>query len=263
VLETVEPVALRRVMAEPLAALLREAMGRVVRDGTGTAANLDWIESGGKTGTAQKSRDGRTYTPGAFVASFGGLVPINDPRLVILTLLDEPRGVHHYAAQSAVPLYKSIVCDIRRSTDWLTDVPGARTAPITEPDALKLVTVPDVLYLSVSNAVQRLGAAGLTIQGAEKDGQVIQQIPAAGSRCPAEAVVTLAVAERPAVSATAEPALCPDFSGLSNRQVLSLAARLRIPVSVQGIGYVVRQTVAPGQTWDEQGVTLVMQESRL
>ncbi len=30
----------------------------------------------------------------------------------------QPKGINHYAAQSAVPLFKSIICDIRRSTEW-------------------------------------------------------------------------------------------------------------------------------------------------
>ncbi len=263
VIDEVQPVAMRRVMAQPLAELLREAMGRVVRDGTGIKTCLDWIDVGGKTGTAQMSVDGDGYTRGAYVASFGGMVPISNPRLVVLTVLDRPKGYYHYAAQSAVPLFKSIVCDIRRSTAWLTDVPGARTAPFTSPDERKLVTVPDVMYLSVSNAAQRLGALGLAIAGAEKNGQVIQQIPAAGSRCAAGALVTLAVAENVAGKKVVSPSLCPDFDGLSNRQVRSLAARLQVPVSVQGVGYAVSQNVTPGKAWGAGGVKVIMGRSRL
>jgi len=58
--------------------------------------------------------------------------------------------------------------------------------------------------------------------------------------------------------ANASPGLCPDFSGLSNRQVHSLAARLQVPVSVQGVGYAVRQTVKKGNSWGKRGVTVVM-----
>lgn len=262
VIEEVQPVPMRRVMAQPLAELLREAMARVVVNGTGKAAALDWIDVGGKTGTAQKSVDGFGYTAGAYIASFGGLVPVSNPRLVVLTVLDQPRGIKHYASESAVPLFKSIVCDIRRSTAWLTDVPGARTAPFTNPDERNLVIVPDVMYLSVSNAAQRLGANGLLIAGAEKDGQVIQQIPAAGTRCEPGSLVTLAVAA-PVAESVASPSLCPDFSGLSNRQIRSLAARLRVPVSLEGVGHAVRQNVNPGQAWGAAGVKVVMGGSRL
>ena len=122
------PLPLRRVMAEPLAALLREAMGRVVREGTGSGTRLDWISVGGKTGTAQKSRDGLTMTAGAYVATFAGMVPLEDPRLVILAVLDEPQG-HRTTTRPRVRCRCSVACveDIRCTTEWLTDVPGPRT----------------------------------------------------------------------------------------------------------------------------------------
>jgi stage V sporulation protein D (sporulation-specific penicillin-binding protein) len=263
VIAEVPPVAMRRVMASPLSALLREAMARVVRDGTGKGTRLDWVDAGGKTGTAQLSLDGKTYTRGAYVASFGGIVPVDQPRLVILTVLDQPRSRHHYAADSAVPLFKSIVCDIRRSTDWLTDVPGSRTAPFAGADASRLVAVPDVMYLAVNHAAQRLSAQGLEVSGAEKAGCVVQQIPAPGTRCAPGTEVVLTVAEELDSAPAASPGLCPDFAGLSNRQVRSLAARLRVPVAVQGVGYAVGQNVAPGRRWGPDGVTVVMRDGRL
>ena len=246
ILDEVAPVPLRRVIAEPLAELLREAMGRVVREGTGIGAAMEWISAGGKTGTAQKSRDGRGYTPGAYVATFAGMVPLEDPRLVILTILDEPVGSRHYAAQSAVPLFREVVADIRQSTDWLTDVPGARTALLPAPEDVEQADVPDVLYLSVPNAAQRLGAAGFRPAGTERDGVVVQQIPAAGTHYQVGEVVALTVAGRDTPRAAAE-ILCPDFAGLSNRQVRSLAARLGVEVAIDGVGYVSRQQPAAGQ----------------
>jgi len=264
-LELVEPQQLDRVMTPEVAALLREAMSRVVREGTGQAARLDWINLGGKTGTAQKHVEGtpRGYTPGAYVVSFAGLVPVEKPRFVILTLLDEPTAGHRYASQSAAPLFRDVVCDIRRGTDYLTDVPGAALQTVVRANDADLVTVPDVMYLSVSNALERLGARGLLIAGAAKDGQIIEQVPAAGSHCPRLTVVHLTVAE---AATAAQPALvaclCPDFSGLSNREVRTLAARLRVPVKVRGTGYVYRQNVVPGKPWRDDGVEVVMRERR-
>ena len=115
--QTLAPVPLRRVMTESLTEVLREAMGRVVSEGTAVGARLDWITTGGKTGTAQKSKDGLTMAQGAYVASFAGLAPLDRPRLVILTVLDEPRGIYHFAAQSAVPLFREIICEIRNRTE--------------------------------------------------------------------------------------------------------------------------------------------------
>ena len=260
VIEKIQPVRLRRVMAPPLAALLREAMGRVVLEGTGQGAGMDWITTGGKTGTAQKSVDGKGYTPGAYIASFAGIVPLENPRLVIITVLDQPRYAHHYAAQSAVPLFADIVKGIRRSTAWLTDVPGGRTAMFTPPDKLEMVAVPDVLHLSVTKAAQRLGSAGFRTTGAEKDGVVIQQIPAPGTKCLPGQKVALAVAD-PRGGRGAESSLCPDFTGMSNRQVSSLAARLGVSVIIKGIGYAVCQSQRPDKAIDGTPITVKMEKS--
>ena len=255
--ETCPEVPLRRVMGEPLAALLRQAMGRVVAQGTGVDTRLDWIDVGGKTGTAQKCRDGRGYTPGAYVASFAAIVPWQDPRLVLLTVLDEPRGIHHYAAQSAAPLCRDILLDIRRSTDWLTDAPGGRTITKTHDGCAATGRVPDVLHLSSARAVERLAAAGMAAAGAEREGVVVAQVPAAGTRCQAGSVVELVVAGR---GDTADGrALCPDFSGLSNRQARGLAARLGIPLRIAGAGYVKVQSPRPGTALGGSSVSLKME----
>jgi stage V sporulation protein D (sporulation-specific penicillin-binding protein) len=251
---------LRRVMAEPLAALLREAMGRVVLEGTGQGAGMDWISTGGKTGTAQKWVEGKGFNSDAYIASFAGMVPLEDPRLVILTVLDEPRYKYHYASSSAVPLYASIVKGIRRSTPWLTDVPGGRTSTFTPPDKLEMVAVPDVMHLSATKAEQQLGAAGFKVTGAEKDGVVIQQVPGPGTKCLPGQKVTLAVAD-PRGAKGADSSLCPDFLGMSNREVGSLAARLGLPVIVKGVGYAVRQSQSPGMAINGNPITIKMEKS--
>jgi len=260
-IEEVQPVEVRRVMAPPLAEVLRGAMARVVREGTGKGSDLDWITSGGKTGTAQKSRDGHGYMAGAYMSSFGGIVPIDDPRLVILVVLDEPDWTHHYASQSAVPLYRGLIEEIRASTAWLSDVPGGRTGVVEQPDPLRLVEVPDVLYLRAAHANSRLAAAGLLTVGDEREGVVVEQVPAAGTRCEAGSTVALTIAGRPR-NTGADPVtadLCPDFTGLSNREIHGLAARLGLSVQIDGVGYASAQDVAPGGPRPDGPITITME----
>jgi stage V sporulation protein D (sporulation-specific penicillin-binding protein) len=258
--EVVQPVALRRVMDPSLAAILRSAMKRVVEEGTGKGTRVDWIESGGKTGTAQKSREGhRGYTPGANIASFGAIVPIDDPRLVVLVVVDEPDRAHHYASQSAVPLYRALLEDIRRCTDLLSDVPGERTGPVLLADPLRLVVVPDVLYLNTAHAAERLGSAGLRVAGDARGGTVVGQVPAAGARCEAGTEVTLTIdGRRSAVVATAQD-LCPDFTGMSNRQIRSEAARRGLQVILEGVGYARAQDVPPGSPRPEGPIRVTLE----
>ncbi len=174
------------------------------------------------------------------------MVPSQKPRLVIVAVLDRPKASRHYAAQSAVPLFSAVVTAVRRTTDWLTDAPGPLVGPIVTPGKQDLVTVPVVLHVGVSKASRILANADLQPVGGEKEGLVIQQVPAPGTRCLPGTTVEL-VAANTAAAAAAAGSLCPDVTGLSNRQVQSLAARLGIPVVIKGVGYAVQQDLKPAQ----------------
>lgn len=260
-LERGEPVVVRRVLTPEQARLVRLAMQRVVECGTGKAAAVPWTKTGGKTGTAQKAEPGRGYLPGKYMASFLGIVPVETPKLVVLAVLDEPDAAHHYASQSAAPLFARLVEGIRRSTDWLTGVEGPDPALTLAPRPAPAASVPDVLYLSLPSAALELRRAGFVLGGGERGGWVVEQVPDSGARCaPGDTVWVTASAER--AVATAPGQICPDLGGLSNRQVGRLAARLGLPVVVRGAGYVVGQEPAAGAPLDGIGAVTVVMESR-
>ncbi len=255
-IEHCPPMPLRRVMSASLAALLREAMRRVMTSGTGSEHDLSWIPTGGKTGTAQKCVDGRAYASGKYMASFVGCVPYDEPRLVILTILDEPPGVYHYAAQSAVPLFTSIVREIRKSTDWLTDVcsPVAAGKPVMPQ---RIAMVPDVMYLTATLAEQELHRAGFVAQGSGRQGLVIEQVPGPGAACLPGSSIRLTVSAGPAV---AERSVCPDLRGQSQREVRGLAARLGVPLQIEGVGYVKHQEPPPGNRIGPDGIRVWLEK---
>lgn len=102
------PSARTRVVSEETAASLRAMLANVVTSGTGTRAAIDGYTVAGKTGTAKKPdlEDGG-YEQGAYMASFAGFVPAEDPRLSVIVVLDEPRPVF-YGGLVAAPVFADI-----------------------------------------------------------------------------------------------------------------------------------------------------------
>ena len=69
---------------------MRALLRLVVTNGTGRKADAPGYRVGGKTGTAEKLANGH-YTSAAVVTSFAGVFPMDDPRYVMVMMLDDPK----------------------------------------------------------------------------------------------------------------------------------------------------------------------------
>ncbi|WP_250500600.1 penicillin-binding protein 2 [Caballeronia sp. GAWG1-5s-s] len=77
-------------------------------DGTGRAAAVEGYRVGGKTGTARK-QVGRSYAANKYRASFVGIAPMSDPRVIVAVMIDEPSGGAYYGGTVAGPVFSGIV----------------------------------------------------------------------------------------------------------------------------------------------------------
>jgi cell division protein FtsI (penicillin-binding protein 3) len=104
----------RRVMSAPIAAAVTQMLRETVVRGTGRAADIAGYRVAGKTGTAEKIVDGR-YVTDLNVTSFAALFPADDPKFVVMVVLDEPEpvpGGGETAAVNAAPAAGRIIARI-------------------------------------------------------------------------------------------------------------------------------------------------------
>lgn len=98
----------RQVVSEETARQVRELLAGVVESGTGGNAAVPGYRVGGKTGTADKLGEDGTYTD-VTRASFVGLAPIDDPKLVVAVMVDEPAWEFRTGGRAAAPVFAEIM----------------------------------------------------------------------------------------------------------------------------------------------------------
>ena len=114
-IEAVESRAVSRVLSVPTAHRLQAILKGVVDRGTAKKAQIEGITVAGKTGTAQKVVNGR-YSKNRFFASFMGFAPVDEPRLSIIVMFDDPRP-DHFGGTVAAPVFREIVVDSLKYLD--------------------------------------------------------------------------------------------------------------------------------------------------
>jgi cell division protein FtsI (penicillin-binding protein 3) len=142
-----EPRELRRVLSPKTSAQMREILGTVVQeDGTGTQARIKGFLVGGKTGTAQKVEPGTgKYSTTRRTASFVGFLPLQDPELLILVVIDEPHG-QVYGGVVAAPAFNQIAVKTAyylgiQPTEAIASAAPADAPGRTAPDGTRVTQV--------------------------------------------------------------------------------------------------------------------------
>lgn len=109
------PIPVRRALEAPTARrFTQDVMAAVVNEGTGKRAQLALHQVVGKTGTAQIPFFGRAgYEPGAYIGSFLGAVPAENPQVAVLVSVVRPKvGKGYYGGTVAAPAAKLIMADV-------------------------------------------------------------------------------------------------------------------------------------------------------
>lgn len=117
-----------------LAAVRTMLESAVVKGGTGIKAAVPGYRIAGKTGTAKKSASGG-YLEDSYVSLFAGMAPVSNPRLVMVVVINEPRGEKYGGGAVAAPVFSRVMAGALRMLDVPPDNllnPGQRLALLKE-----------------------------------------------------------------------------------------------------------------------------------
>ncbi len=116
-----------RVFSPSVAREVRAMMETVTQEGgTGTRTRVPGYRVAGKTGTAHKIVNGR-YAPDRYLASFIGMAPASNPRLIIGVAIDEPSGGVYYGGSVAGPVFAQVMAGSLRQLALPPDAPETAT----------------------------------------------------------------------------------------------------------------------------------------
>ena len=226
-----------RAISEQTALQLRPMMASVFDGGKdrGTAHELvlPGFRAAGKTGTAYKINPAtRHYDHHVYLSSFGGFAPLDDPRVAVLVMIDEPSGDEHFGSQVAGPPWLEVMVETLR----YLGISAGRSAP-------------------PASAVAAAGASARTAAAAESPAsdQASGSDSAPASDPEAEsapesdsdaAVGEGAPGEGDADTGTVD---MPDLAGLGLAEALERAGARCGGVHVRGSGRVIEQFPPPGR----------------
>ena len=236
VIHRFDETMIRQVISKHTSEEMRKIMEATVSEGSGKTAYIPGYSVGGKTGTAQKVV-GKGYSSDLYVASFVGVAPIDDPRLAVLAIVDEPRGISHYGSVVATPIAKEVLEESLRYLDIKPKYTEEEAEVLVKED----VIVPEVRNMSVREASQILienkldYVTDMEFNG-DGDAIVIDMFPKPNAKVPEKSIIMLYTRANGDMS---EKVIVPDLKGKTIREVNTIlnAKGLKLKITGSGLSY--------------------------
>lgn len=186
IVKTFDKTLVRKTISEETSSIMRYALESVVAKGGGKAAFIDGYRIGGKTGTAQKVKDGR-YLVNNYIMSFVGIVPSNDPEAILYIAIDNPKNTAMLSSYTTTPIARRILLDIIDALEIPKQEGGIEKDYLWNDEVY--YEVPSVIGKSVKEATDLLYRFQVEYSG-EGD-TVIEQSPSAGERVSEKTTIRL------------------------------------------------------------------------
>ena len=197
-----KPEVIRKVADPEIMATVKDMLVEVVKTGTGSKASIQGWSVAGKTGTAHKFMDG-SYSD-KYISNFAGFFPAENPQVVGIIILDEPKYGLHWGGYGAAPVFRRVAQRIINMDDSIqyhkpktkrfntmiadnqnvavpTSIPALNTVSPYPAYQDGYTIVPDVRGMSIRKAKQILIAANLRADFTGS-GHVVWQSPKPGTK---------------------------------------------------------------------------------
>jgi penicillin-binding protein 2B len=244
VIKNFAPKLVRQVVSPGTAKQTSLYLEQVVANqdiGTGRKAFLNGYRIAGKTGTAQVvDVGGKGYKDSSWNISFIGYAPVEDPRILIAIISEEPDigGNYHNGSLVWAPVFKDIMSPTLR---YLGVNSAAGSTKSVSETPVKII--PDLTKTSLTAAKNLLSQTGLQVQTFGNGAKVVKQFPLPGTELSMSRTVYVTTEDK----IDAEP----DFKGKSLRDAIEICSLLALQCKASGEGYVTSQSTA---TIDKQKV---------
>lgn len=176
----------RKTISKETSKTMRYALETVVALGGGKAAYIDGYRIGGKTGTAQKVKDG-AYLVNNYIMSFVGIVPSNDPEAVLYIAIDNPKNTALLSSYTTTPIARRILLDIIDALDIKKQEGGVEKD--WQWDDKVYYEVPNVIGKDKKETKEIL--EHFKVEYSKTGSKVISQSPKAGERLEDGGTITL------------------------------------------------------------------------
>ena len=176
----------RKTISKETSKTMRYALETVVALGGGKAAYIDGYRIGGKTGTAQKVKDG-AYLVNNYIMSFVGIVPSNDPEAVLYIAIDNPKNTALLSSYTTTPIARRILLDIIDALDIKKQEGGVEKD--WQWDDKVYYEVPNVIGKDKKEVKEIL--EHFKVEYSKTGSKVISQSPKAGERLEDGGTITL------------------------------------------------------------------------
>ncbi len=224
VVEQSEPAVVRRVVTEETANTVRGVLTEVVQEGTGALAQMAELSVAGKTGTARLATNGG-YAYRRYRATFVGFAPADDPRIVVLTRLEDPGGKAYYGGAIAAPTSRAAL-------------QAALATNSAQIDPRLVVSTPSVGNWSEMMQPEATDGVAIFASNLLTDSEFGSP---EGDGIMDDAIMTA----------------LPDLTGLSPRTAAARLHGLGLRVEWHGRGVVVGQTPEPGAALERGGTVIL------